>query len=256
MEAKATATKVKSPLRYPGGKSRAVKEIRQYLPDGIKELASPFIGGGSIEVSCALSGIKVYGADLDSNLVAFWQTAIHNQVALSRRVSEYYPLEKEAFYALQDGIESMVEPLEIAAAYFVLNRCSFSGTTLSGGMSPGHPRFNQGAIDRLSKFRCGNLSVVHADYKTTMERHRDKFLYLDPPYANNEKLYGKKGCFHDGFDHEELASELKRRGGWVMSYNDSPEIRALYAGYEILTPSWSYGMSGDKKSKEVLILGR
>ena len=45
-----TLKSLKTPLRYPGGKSRAVVKLFQYLPDlsQVKEFREPFIGGGSV----------------------------------------------------------------------------------------------------------------------------------------------------------------------------------------------------------------
>ncbi|MGI0004763.1 MAG: DNA adenine methylase, partial [Candidatus Nitrosotenuis sp.] len=54
---------IKSPLRYPGGKSRAVNIIAKYIPKGTKKLCSPFFGGGSFEIACAQTGTRVYGYD-------------------------------------------------------------------------------------------------------------------------------------------------------------------------------------------------
>ena len=79
-------------------------------------------------------------------------------------------------------------------------------------------------------------------------------MYLDPPYIIDSKLYGYKGDMHTDFDHEELARLLRSKSRWILSYNDSEEIRRLYDGYEILTPQWVYGMARDKRSREVLIV--
>ena len=100
------------------------------------------------------------------------------------------------------------------------------------------------------------MQVAHRDYRDALLEHQGKFLYLDPPYANGEKLYGNKGNMHEGFDHEELASILHQRDGWVLSYNDSSLIRRLYQNYHIVEPDWTYGMSGEgkKRSKELLII--
>jgi len=173
---------------------------------------------------------------------------------LARRVRRYYPLTKEKFYSLQKGCRTLKSPMARGAAFYVLNRCSFSGTTLSGGMSPGHPRFTEAAINRLRDFKANNVFVECADYKDALCRHTDKFLYLDPPYANGGKLYGDRGDMHTGFNHGELAEMLRQRGGWLLSYNDCKLVRDLYKGYDIITPQWSYGMNGDKASSEVLIL--
>ena len=43
---------------------------------------------------------------------------------------------------------------------------------------------------------------------------------------------------------------LKIRKPWILSYNDVPAIRALYNNYEIVSPSWKYGMGSSKVSNE------
>ena len=248
---------VRSPLRYPGGKFRAVDVIKSYIPRNTTQLAAPFLGGASVELACAAAGIKVYGADAFEPLINFWEQAKKNPALLSKRVHKYYPLSKPEFYNLQKGFPDLndkSDELERAAVFFVLNRASFSGTTLSGGMSPGHPRFNENSIDRLREFRSENLFVQHADFKETIRKHSDKLLYLDPPYWNGERLYGDRGDMHEGFNHGELAEELYRRDGWVLSYNDCAQVRDLYKRYEFKTPAWRYGMSCDKHSREVLVV--
>ena len=244
----------KSPLRYPGGKFRAVDTIKSYIPEGTKELVSPFLGGGSLELSCAFDGMTVHGADAFKPLVNFWEQTLRNPVLLSERVRQYHPLTKRKFYSLQKGFDKLKDEVDQAAVFYVLNRSSFSGTTLSGGMSPGHPRFTESAINRLRDFRSRNLNVSYADYKDTIEDNPGKLLYLDPPYDNGEKLYGDRGNMHWGFSHDDLADMLKSRDGWILSYNDCESIRSLYSDFEILEPEWQYGMSGDKRSKEVLVI--
>ena len=246
----------RSPLRYPGGKSRAVQQIVGLFPPELETLASPFLGGGSVELACAARGIRVHGYDGFEPLVNFWQVAIEDAVTLAKLVYEYHPLNRTRFYALQKRYFTLSDRLERAATFFVLNRSSYSGTTLSGGMSPGHPRFTDSAIRRLANMRVSNLSVEHADFKDSLSWHEDDFLYLDPPYANGEHLYGNRGDMHNGFDHEGLADILNNRMGWVLSYNDCEMVRDLYPDNTFLTPEWIYGMSKDKTSNEVLILSK
>lgn len=74
---------IKSPLRYPGGKSRAVKIISKYIPKETTSLCSPFFGGGSLEIYCAQNGIRVYGYDSFWPLVDFWQVLLKNPQKLA-----------------------------------------------------------------------------------------------------------------------------------------------------------------------------
>ena len=245
----------RSPLRYPGGKSRAVSVILPYVPAGTKKICSPFFGGGSVELALMNKGIKVFGSDIFSPLVDFWQETIKNPLELSEKVQKYFPLSKTQFYNLQKSYTSLLDKLERAAVFFVLNRCSFSGTTLSGGMSPGHHRFTQSAIDRLKNFHSIGITVRKVDYKIALKEHADIITYLDPPYfIESDNLYGARGDAHRGFNHEELAFILQRRDKWILSYNDCSKIRKLYKHAQILKPQWTYGMSNGKKSEELLII--
>ena len=245
----------RSPLRYPGGKSRAVSAILPYIPTGTKKICSPFFGGGSLELALMSRGMTILGSDIFPPLVDFWQETIKNPIELSKQVQKYFPLSKAQFYNLQKNYTHLPDQLQRAAVFFVLNRCSFSGTTLSGGMSPGHPRFTPSAIDRLRNFHSVGLTVKQADYKVALKKNADMVAYLDPPYLiESDNLYGARGDTHKGFNHEELAFVLKMHDRWILSYNDCLKIRKLYKYARIFKPRWAYGMSNSKKSAELLII--
>lgn len=248
--------KTLSPLRYPGGKSRAIEIVFDIIPSNTKELVSPFFGGGSIELYCASKGIKVYGYDIFDPLVDFWKSITKNPKALAEEIELYNPLSKDMFYFLQKKQSSFKSQLERAAVFFVLNRSSFSGSTLSGGMSPDHPRFNKASINKVASFKVKNFTVEKLDFEQSINNHPNTRLYLDPPYLIDNFLYGKQGNTHKGFDHQKLCDMLKKRDNWILSYNDCTTIADMYKDYKILYPTWQYGMSSNKKSKEVLILSK
>ena len=244
----------RSPLRYPGGKSKAIKAIFPIIPQDTTTLCSPFLGGASIELACSTK-MKVYGYDIFEPLIAFWKVLMDKPNELITAVKKYFPkLSSTQFYNLQKRYLNLTDEVEMAAAFYVLNRASFSGTTLSGGMSPDHPRFTKSSIERLRDFKVNNFDVACEDFKTVIPKHENDFLYCDPPYMNGQKLYGMDGDTHIGFDHNGLAELLKNRDRWILSYNDCKNVRELYNDYEILSVEWIYGMSKDKKSNEVVVL--
>ena len=158
---------------------------------------------------------------------------------------------------LRAGID---DPVREAAVYYVVNRCSFSGTTLSGGFSKqaASGRFTQSSIDRLQNFDCPNLVVRWADFKGSLGVHsKDKFIYADPPYMiNSQNLYGLQGGLHRDFDHAGLHQLLSERPNWMLSYNNCEEVREMYKGYDFYYPNWKYGMGEQKDSKEILIVSK
>jgi len=240
---------MKSVLQYPGGKTRAAKMIADLIPSSIKTIVSPFLGGGSVEFELASRGCLIKGSDAFPPLIDFYKCLANNPAKLADLVESFYPLSREAFYALQKT-EAGTDPFNSAARFFVLNRSSFSGSTLSGGMSPGHPRFTLSAINRLRTFRFPEgFTADLLDFQEAISRTKE-FIYADPPYLIKPKIYGIRGDQHKGFDHEGLASLLNARNGWILSYNDSPEVRNLYKQRRIESVSWSYGMSGKDKRKD------
>ena len=251
---------MKSPLRYPGGKTRAISILRRYLDEhyrGRRILLSPFLGGGSFELDCASRGYEVHGNDLFRPLVTFWTVLRDTPDALQERVRQLCPVTKETFLRFRQTILELTDPLEIAAAYFVVNRCSFSGATFCGGFSAeaAEKRCNPSAILRLLSPPFASISNLNAlDFLREHPESDTTVVYADPPYYITTYVYGKDGDMHEGFDHAGLAALLKTRRDWVLSYNDCPYIRELYAGCRILTESWAYGMNASKPSTEVIIL--
>lgn len=281
---------MKTPLRYPGGKSRAVKHILPLIPKDIKRLCSPFFGGGSVELAVAARGTDVIGYDKLVPLVWFWQAICENNNKLANEVVNLrseYEIEEKGVTKLVEGCSkqdfvnfreelresSFMFSYEKAAKFYAINRSSFSGATFSGGWSKraSYARFTQSSIDRIRNFKASNFRVDYADFKMSIPWHPKAFLYLDPPYMLPEDaamLYGQAGSLHEGFDHMALYNLLSERTDWVMSYNDCPEVRDLYSNRKIITAEWAYGMKnvewvdgkcvGKKNmgsSSEILIIG-
>ena len=265
---------MKTPLRYPGGKSRAVKHILPLIPKDCEKLAAPFLGGGSVELAVASRGTKVYGYDIFEPIVWFWKSLLSDpkklaDLADSYRTQQSYThkgkpltargLSRADFLKFRKEIADDLKNKrgfshERASKVYAINRSSFSGATFSGGFSEraSYARFTDSSIDRVKKFKQPNLTVSCADFKDSIILHPDAFLYLDPPYLlekKKNKLYGNKGDTHEGFDHEGLHALLTKRKRWVLSYNNCAQIRNMYKNYEIREAEWAYGMNKSKKSQ-------
>ena len=252
---------MKTPLRYPGGKSRAVKHILPLIPEDVERVCSPFFGGGSVELAIADRGTEVRGYDKMKQLVWFWMALCEDNNKLAHEVEkllEQYVIRngetvtgcaKESFHKYREELktDSFMFSYERAAKYYAINRSSFSGATFSGGWSEkaSWARFTESSIQRLRDFEAKNFRVDYADFEDAMDYHPKAFLYLDPPYmlkGSQNSLYGVDGNLHNSFDHERLYSLLKKRTGWVMSYNNCDKIRDMYCDHEIIEAQWAYGM--------------
>lgn len=241
-------------LRYPGGKTRAVNILYKYIPENTKTVISPFFGGGSFEIFLANKNIKILGYDNFYPLVCFWKAVLNDKERLIKLVKDFYPLRKNEFYAVQKNIAFLVDETEIGAVFYVLNRCSFSGTGLSGGMSSNHPRFTPSSIERIEKFNT-KFQIEYMSFDKSIIKN-DGLIYADPPYLVEQSLYGNKGDMHDGFDHLLLAKLLNERENFILSYNNCEQVHSMYHKHKFIYPEWSYGMGNSKQSKEVLIISK
>ena len=253
----------KSPLRYPGGKTRALSILERYLRTeypGRSILLSPFLGGGSFELDQAEKGFQVYANDLFVPLYTFWQVLKSDPKGLHASILSRVPVSKEEFLRLRQSKLNCVDPQETAGSYFLVNRCSFSGATFCGGFSAeaSEKRCNRSAIDRLLGVDLRNVTLSNLDAIEFLQRNPETpntVVYADPPYYIATYVYGKDGDMHEGFDHAGFAAAIRQRKDWILSYNDCPYVRELYAGCRIFEETWAYGMdNGKKTSKELIIL--
>jgi DNA adenine methylase len=257
-----------SPLRYPGGKTRACKVLHEILANHydmnlFDTLVSPFFGGGSFEFYLQNTyGMRLIVNDKFQPLYQFWKQVQTNKNLLCDELRKIPLVTKEEFTEYRKTILTTTNTLQQAIYYFIINRCSFSGATLSGGFSKeaAAKRFTPSSIDRIQALRLDNLEMYNMDFTDfilKMFASETALLFLDPPYyleKSKSNLYGNNGDMHEQFNHIELFDLLKTKKNWILTYNDCPFIRNLYIDYTIVETQWSYGMNKTKESSEIVIL--
>jgi site-specific DNA-adenine methylase len=213
----------KTPLRYPGGKSRACLKMDPYFPDlrEYKEFREPFLGGGSVSlhITKKYPHLKIWVNDLYKPLVNFWQQLQMFGPEMKTKLQELkskYPdpvsakvLFLESKEYLND--ESNNDALWRAISFYIVNKCSFSGLTESSSFSKqaSDSNFSLRGIEKLPGYSqlISNWEITNYSYDYLMDNEGDTFVYLDPPYDIKDNLYGKKGSMHKGFDHDRFAKD-------------------------------------------------
>ena len=234
-----------STIVYPGGKTRAAEQILSLYPKDTKRLVSPFFGGGSLETAAARRGWRVYGSDIFKALVSYHLQVQRGPEALRKRVWDFYPPCRPVAERIRRQYYNIVDPIDRAAAFFMLNRTSFAGFTLAKtGFCEAFGSFEPSDIQRLGEWEWPRtLSIEELDFEEALENQPSIPAYLDPPYPIPNMTYGDEDDDTQAFGHERLAKCLKARTApWVLSYNDHPFILDLYAGFKIMKPKWTYSM--------------
>jgi len=238
----------KTMLRYPGGKSRAVVKMEQYFPDlsNYKEYREPFLGGGSvaIHITKKYPHLDVWVNDFYEPLVTFWKVLQSDGTRLYKRLQELkskYPspgtakdlfLQSKEYLAKPDK-----EPLWSAAAFYVVNKCSFSGLTESSSFSKqaSDNNFSMRGIEKLPGYTqiIKNWKITNLSYEELLTDSDSTFTYLDPPYDIGSNLYGRKGSMHKSFDHDTFAADCARStGAQLISYNSSQLVKDRFKEYQ------------------------
>ena len=260
---------IKSPLRYPGGKSRAIKFIAPLIPK-FDEYREPFVGGGSVYVYLKQKypNKEYWINDLYPNLYHFWYQCKNDIDSLVRQIYEWkntYKNGKELYRFLLNNIDGF-DNLKKASAFFVFNRITFSGTTESGGFSNAafQKRFTISSIERtiaLSEV-LSNTTITNYDFEQVINKEGENvFIFLDPPYfsATKSALYGKNGNMHKTFNHERFANVLKKtKHKWLVTYDNCEYIKELFSFANISSWDLTYGMrnvnkNGNQIGKELFI---
>lgn len=255
---------IKSPLRYPGGKSRAIKQIAQQLPKkfSFTEYREPFVGGGSVFIYLKqiYPNLQIWINDLNPELYYFWQSAqsdLQNLVTELRNVKRNQTDGRKLFAELTKVDVTKLSNLERAIRFFILNRITFSGTVESGGFSEAafQKRFTDSSINRLESLAniLPGIKITNLDYREVIQSPgKNTFIFLDPPYltATKSKLYGKDGNLHTVFNHLAFAEAMSNcQHQWLITYDDSQEIRHYFENFTIVPWQLQYGMNNYKQNK-------
>ena len=267
----------KTPLRYPGGKSRACTKIGQFLPNmyTYREFREPFLGGGSVAIYLTkmYPSLSIWVNDLYEPLVNFWKEVQHSGEELYTTLSDLkikHPSPDSAkglFLESKEIINSQDKSkLERAVAFYVVNKCSFSGLTESSSFSAqaSDSNFSMRGIEKLTGYQeiIEDWKITNLSYEDLLTDWKDTFIYLDPPYDIKDNLYGKSGEMHKKFDHDKFAKDCDdHTADMMISYNSSQLIKNRFKDWNAVEFDLTYTMrsvgdymSDQQARKELLLL--
>ena len=270
---------LKTPLRYPGGKSRAVKKMAQFFPlfSDYKEFREPFLGGGSVAlyITQMHPHLDIWVNDLYEPLYTFWKQLQSNGNELKNellQLKQRHPDQTSAKYLFLEAKEYLSKPERFttpknrAVSFYIVNKCSFSGLTESSSFSKqaSDSNFSMRGIEKLPYYQelISKWKITNLSYEELMTDDRDVFVYLDPPYEIKSNLYGKRGNMHKGFDHDKFYFDCDKYGcDQMVSYNSSNLIKSRFIDWKPYEYDHTYTMRSvgeymkeQQQRKELLLL--
>jgi DNA adenine methylase len=267
---------LKTPLRYPGGKSRACVKMDPYFPDlrNYDEFREPFLGGGSvaIHITKKYPSLDIWVNDLYEPLVNFWQQLqmfgydLKSELVDLKNANNTPDKSKELFLQSKERInDKTVSNFDRAVAFYVVNKCSFSGLTESSSFSPqaSNANFSMRGIEKLPAYSelIKNWRITNYSYDYLMDGNKGAFMYLDPPYDIKDNLYGHKGSMHKGFDHDKFAADCDSNNmDQLVSYNSDQLVKNRFKNWNAAEFDLTYTMRSvgeymrEQKTRKELLL--
>ena len=267
---------LKTPLRYPGGKSRACVKMDPYFPDlrNYDEFREPFLGGGSVSIYITKKypNLDIWVNDLYEPLVNFWQQLqmfgydLKSELVDLKNANNTPDKARELFLQSKERInDKTVSNFDRAVSFYIVNKCSFSGLTESSSFSPqaSNSNFSLQGIQKLPGYSSliSNWRITNYSYDYLMDGNKGAFMYLDPPYDIKDNLYGNKGSMHKGFDHDKFAADCDANDmDQLVSYNSDQLVKDRFKNWNAAEFDLTYTMRSvgeymreQKQRKELLL---
>lgn len=264
-----------SPLRYPGGKARLARYIKEIISLNNlnnRHYVEPFAGGAGVAIDLLLSeSIKhIHINDLDRSIYAFWHSVLCECDDLCEKIHNC-SIDVENWRKQRDIKKNFktADLLDLGFATFFLNRTNRSGV-LNAGPIGGHDqsgnwkidcRFNKdelvNRIRRISRYES-RISLSNIDASDLLRDHlaevkKHSLIYLDPPYYVKGAYLYQNHFSHE--DHQHLSETIKSitEHHWIVSYDNVAPIRKIYHGQNQEEFLLNYSANGYSKGSEVMI---
>jgi len=264
-----------SPLRYPGGKRKLFKYIKNLIEYNNLSgcvYVEPYAGGAGLALSLLLKGVvnKLILNDIDRSIYAFWYSVLYHTDELCYLIWQT-PVNMDQWY-IQKEIQKnkyAYDMLSLGFSTFFLNRVNRSGI-IKGGVIGGKNqsgnykldcRFNKkNLIDRIkkianykNKIQLYNLDAIEFINTVVMNLPINSFIFLDPPYYKKGPELYENHYKHE--DHVKLAEVIttKIKQPWIVTYDNVEVIRDLYKAYKQNKFDLNYTANLKYTGKELMI---
>jgi len=253
------------PAAWIGGKRNLARRICAILSSTPHQAyVEPFIGMGGVFLRRRMRPPVEVINDVSGDIVTLFRVLQRFPDALLREC-RWRPAMRAEFDRLRESRDPDLLDIERAARFLYLQSLAFGGKAFRqnfGTDTHQAHNFDIGRLEpRLRRLhdRLQGVVIEQLDWMDCLGRYdRPHVLfYLDPPYWGRETDYGPRIFARSDF--QRLAERLQRlEGSFLLSINDVPEIRELFAWAKVEAVETTYSLAGGDKAKTAkeLLIGR
>lgn len=259
-------------VKWVGGKSQLLNEIRRKYPQNIEKYCEPFVGGGAVlfDILQTFQPSEVLINDINKELINTYSQVKNNCEELILQLNElqetYKKLSQEErkilFYEKRNRYNEIkindneIEDLEKAALFIFLNKTCFNGLYRVNSKGFFNVPFNNAKNPlicdednlRSCSYLLQNVTLKVGDYKECESFIDEKtFVYIDPPYRPLTQTSAFTSYSENQFSDKEqieladFIEKLSTNGATVVASNSDPKnsdendnfFDELYADFEI-----------------------
>ncbi len=241
-------TRVRPFLKWAGGKSRLLPELRRCTPRNFSRYFEPFLGGGAMFFDLVPRSALL--GDANPELIRCFKVVAERPEELIQHLEKLVVTEEE-FYTMRAMPPENLDDVSRAGRFIYLNKTCYNGLyrvnkrglfNTPYGRQDGIPLFQAQNIRAASRALQG-AQLICCDYKILLEKARKSdFVYVDPPYMPIGKYSDFKrytsDFFHDA-DHLALADALRslhERGCFFLLSNSfQARVAEMYKDFFQIT---------------------
>jgi DNA adenine methylase len=246
------------PLAYIGGKNRIANKIIEVFPKHTTYVEA-FAGGAQVFFHKEPSSVEILN-DLDRDIVNFFRVCQSHHGELLRYL-KYILVSREWFRLFEVQNPDDLTDVQRAARFFYLQKNAFGGLIVKRSYHyciARPPNYNPETLPELlenTHRRLAKVQIEHLPYEQILKRYDrpQTLFYLDPPYWERK-------CYKFNFseaDFSKLEERLRHiHGKFVLSLNDTPEVRKLFRRFIFREIELSYTAQRNvgKRYRELLIM--
>lgn len=246
------------PAAWIGGKRLLAPNIVERIASiAHAAYAEPFIGMGGVFFRRPFRARAEFINDVNGELVTLFRILQRHHVEFFQMI-RWRLSSRAEFERLAKSDPTTLADLERAARFLYLQRLAFGGKVAGQNFGISPLESSGFDITRIESQmadlhdRLAGVTIECLPYAAFIERYdRPAVLfYLDPPYFGSEGDYGA-GVF-SAADFARLAEQLAGIAGkFLLSINDAPEIRRVFAAFRIEEVTTKYSVAGGEHTSAV-----
>lgn len=259
------SNKIKPPIRWVGGKTKLLTQIKNHIPIFSGKYFEPFVGGGALLFNLLPS--SAVAADSNSELINFYNQIKTNYINVCTEAN-LFANNLDTFYKIRnlDLAENFKTSSNAhhAARFLYLSKTSFQG--LWRVNSKGHYNTSYGKLKNYNidfnyfknfSNKIQNIDFICEDFeKTVSSASSNDFVYFDPPYIPISTTSNFTTYTSSGFNHLEQTRLLnvckdldKKNVKFILSNSDCEASRELYKDFKIETVSTQRLIAGKASAR-------